>query len=68
MHYFDFQKKSFGAMVASLDKSVTRFFNHTSEHALEEELSSNFAAFLILACHRYKEVNGKFPDKIIIYR
>lgn len=55
-------------MVASLDKSVSRFYNYTSEHALEEELSSNFAGFMILACMQYKAVNGKFPDRIIIYR
>ncbi|KAG5886057.1 hypothetical protein JTB14_009506 [Gonioctena quinquepunctata] len=60
--------KSFAAMVASLDKQATRYYNHTSEHRLEEELSENFAAFLELACHKYKEVNGKFPDRILIYR
>ncbi|XP_056630152.1 piwi-like protein Siwi [Diorhabda sublineata] len=60
--------KSFAAMVASLDKQITRYFNLTSEHQLEEELSENFGAFLILACHRYKEINGRFPDRILIYR
>lgn len=55
-------------MVASLDKQITRFFNHTSEHRLEEELSDNFAAFLLLACNRYREINGRFPEKILIYR
>ncbi|KAJ8934127.1 hypothetical protein NQ314_013586 [Rhamnusium bicolor] len=60
--------KSFGAMVASLDKQITRYYSYTSEHRLEEELSDNFAAFLLLACHRFKEQNGRFPERILIYR
>lgn len=60
--------KSFAAMVASLDKQITRYFNHTSEHALEEELSENIAAFLILACQKFKELNGRYPERILIYR
>ncbi|CAH1169267.1 unnamed protein product [Phyllotreta striolata] len=60
--------KSFAGMVASLNKQMTRYFNLTSEHSLEEELSENIAAFLILACHKYKEVNGTFPERILIYR
>ncbi|CAG9813111.1 unnamed protein product [Phaedon cochleariae] len=54
--------KSFAAMVASMDKQMTRFFNSVAEHKMDEELSENFASFLLLACHKYKEIHGQFPD------
>ncbi|XP_074036820.1 piwi like RNA-mediated gene silencing protein aubergine isoform X2 [Leptinotarsa decemlineata] len=60
--------RSFAGMVASLDRNATRYFNHVSEHRLEEELSDNFAAFLALACNKYNEVNEVYPEKILIYR
>lgn len=60
--------RSFGAMVASLDRQATRYFSYTSEHRLEEELSDNFAAFLLIACQRFKDNCGRFPERILIYR
>ncbi|RZB39309.1 aubergine [Asbolus verrucosus] len=62
------RKKSFSGMVSSLDKQMTRYFSCTSEHKMEEELSNNFAAYLLLACKKYKEVNKHYPDRILIYR
>nr|CAH7761897.1 unnamed protein product [Callosobruchus chinensis] len=62
------KQKSFAGMVASLNKQLTRYFNFTSEHEQQEELSDNFSSFLVLACHKFKELNGKHPERILIYR
>lgn len=59
---------SFGAFVASINRQITRYFAHTIEHQVEEELSDHFATFMVLACHEYKKVNGAFPERILIYR
>ncbi|KAJ8925852.1 hypothetical protein NQ315_009704 [Exocentrus adspersus] len=60
--------RSFAGMVASLDRQATRYFSYTSEHRMEEELSDNFAAFLLIACQKFKEINGRYPERILIYR
>lgn len=62
------KKKSFGGMVASLDRQMTRYYNFAAEHQMEEELADNFSAFLVLACKNYHKVNGVFPERILIYR
>lgn len=59
---------SFGAMVASLDKQVTRYYNIASAHRNGEELSNDFAINLIKACKVYQDINKKLPDRIVIYR
>lgn len=60
--------KSFGSMVASLDKGITRFFSTVSPHVNGEELSNEFGMNMKKALRRYKEVNGILPEHIIIYR
>ncbi|XP_018561760.1 piwi-like protein Siwi [Anoplophora glabripennis] len=60
--------RSFGGMVASLDRQATRYYSYTTEHKFEEELSDNFAAFLLLACQRFKDTSGRYPERILIYR
>ncbi|XP_063905421.1 piwi-like protein Siwi [Zophobas morio] len=62
------KKKSFSGMVASLDRQMTRYYSITSEHKMEEELSDNFATFMVMACHKFKQVQGVYPDRILIYR
>lgn len=62
------KSKSFGGMVASLDRNFTRYYNMASPHTNGEELSNDFALFLLNACNVYKRVNGALPEKIIIYR
>lgn len=37
------KSKSFGAMVASLDQQVTRYFSAVSQHSSGEELCNDFA-------------------------
>lgn len=62
------KSKSFGSMVASLDKGVTRFFSTVSPHVNGEELSNEFGMNMKKALRRYKEVNGTLPEHIVIYR
>lgn len=61
--------KSFGAMVASLDRFATRYYNIASAHANGEELSNDFSLNMVKACKEFAKNNGnQFPEKIIIYR
>ncbi|GLV44692.1 aubergine [Carabus blaptoides fortunei] len=61
--------KSYGAMVASLDRQVTRYFSAVSAHTNGEELSNDFSLNIIKAIKRYQEVNGgQIPERIIVYR
>ncbi|XP_063994744.1 piwi-like protein Siwi [Diachasmimorpha longicaudata] len=59
----------FGAMVASLDAKLSRYFSAVSAHTSGEELSSHLATNMIKALEKYKEVNnGSLPSHIMIYR
>ncbi|XP_063975996.1 piwi-like protein Siwi isoform X2 [Diachasmimorpha longicaudata] len=58
----------FGAMVASLDKKLSRYFSTVSAHTSGEELSSHLAANMVKALAKYQEVNKALPSTIVIYR
>ncbi|XP_050295935.1 piwi-like protein Siwi [Anthonomus grandis grandis] len=61
--------KSFAGMVASMDAACSRYYSMTVEHEHEQELSTNIAAYMFMACKRYQNENqGALPDRIIIYR
>lgn len=62
------RERSYGAFVASLDKGCTRYFSACHLHPGAAELSNYLALSTLKACKKYKEVNGQFPDRIIIYR
>ncbi|KAK9512245.1 hypothetical protein O3M35_000713 [Rhynocoris fuscipes] len=62
------RKKSYGAMVASLDGAYSRYFSSASPHVGGEELSNEFGTQLVKAVYCYKALNGFLPPKIIIYR
>lgn len=62
------KRKSYGAMVATTDDSLARYFSIVKHHAAGDELSVNFGLSLELAVRRYKEINGALPLKIIVYR
>lgn len=57
-----------GAMVASLDKAMSRYYSTVTAHRSGEELSTNLAASIGSAVRKYREVNGRLPGRIIIYR
>jgi len=55
-------------MVASMDAACTRYYSMAVEHEQEQELSTNIAAFMIMACQKYKQLNNTLPERIIVYR
>jgi len=63
------KSKSFGAMVASLDKPMSRYFSSVTPHTSGQELSTNLALSMTQAVSKFREVNaGKLPSRIIVYR
>ncbi|XP_015434182.1 PREDICTED: LOW QUALITY PROTEIN: protein aubergine-like [Dufourea novaeangliae] len=62
------KSRDFGAMVASLDKSLTRYFSAVSAHTLGEEMSNEFSVNITKALHSYRELNKCLPSHIVIYR
>ncbi|XP_063230017.1 piwi-like protein Siwi [Bacillus rossius redtenbacheri] len=60
--------KSYGALVASLDKTFGRYFSTVSAHTSGEELSAHLAVNITKALHKYKAVNQALPSRIVIYR
>ncbi|XP_076274990.1 piwi-like protein Siwi [Rhynchophorus ferrugineus] len=60
--------KSFAGMVASIDVGCSQYFSMAVEHAQEQELSSNIAAFVTLACEHFQSRNGVYPERIVVYR
>lgn len=62
------KQRDFGAMVASLDKNLTRYFSAVSAHTSGEELSNEFSINLMKALRNYREMNNSLPSHIVIYR
>lgn len=62
------KEKSFGAMVATLDKSMTQYFSSVDAHTSGEELSSHMAFNIQLAISKFMERNNRLPSRIILYR
>ncbi|XP_076233645.1 aubergine isoform X2 [Calliopsis andreniformis] len=60
--------RDFGAMVASLDRSLTRYFSAVSSHSTGEELSNEFSMNMVKAVQTFKRVNNILPSHIVIYR
>ncbi|XP_014300280.1 piwi-like protein Siwi [Microplitis demolitor] len=59
----------FGAMVASLDRGMTRYFSAVSAHRSNEELTNEFSVNMIKALRKYSDLNGgKLPSRIVVYR
>lgn len=63
------KNKSFGAMVASLDKAMSRYFSSVTPHSSGQELSTNLALSMTQAVSKFREVNGgALPSRILMYR
>lgn len=62
------KSKSFGAMVASMNNSVSQYYSTCTPHSEGTELSNSFALNMDMAVMKYREINGKLPQRIIIYR
>ncbi|XP_043785824.1 piwi-like protein Siwi isoform X1 [Apis laboriosa] len=62
------KSRDFGAMVASLDRSLTRYYSSVAAHTTGEELSDEFGESLEKAVLCYRQVNKILPSHIVIYR
>nr|XP_033336473.1 piwi-like protein Siwi [Megalopta genalis] len=62
------KSRDYGAMVATLDNSLTRYFSAVSAHTSGEELSNEFSINLTRALHCYRQTNKCLPSHIVIYR
>ncbi|XP_061940486.1 piwi-like protein Siwi isoform X2 [Apis cerana] len=62
------KSRDFGAMVASLDRSLTRYYSAVAAHTTGEELSDEFGESLEKAVLCYRQVNKILPSHILIYR
>jgi aubergine-like protein len=62
------KKKSYGALVASLDSRGSKYFSAVSSHKSGNELSDNLKINFIKALRAFQKENKKFPERIIFYR
>ena len=61
--------RSVGAMVASLNKTMTKYISIANIHTNpDQELHDNLCPAIITALRKYQEVNGRLPERIIVYR
>ncbi|XP_011303586.1 protein aubergine [Fopius arisanus] len=61
--------RSFAAVVATLDKGLTRYFSTVSSHERNDQLTVNIIASLTKALEKFREVNnGCLPSRILLYR
>lgn len=62
-------RTSYGALIASLNRTMTRFFSTVSAHHSGEELSNELSINLLKALQRFRQTNnGLLPARIFIYR
>ncbi|CAL4066366.1 unnamed protein product, partial [Meganyctiphanes norvegica] len=68
--YHDSTRKgaSWGAVVASFNQQQTRYYGQVTCHANQEELTANFCASIQNALGHFAEVNGRLPERVIVYR
>ncbi|XKL69438.1 hypothetical protein PGB90_007207 [Kerria lacca] len=63
------KRKSYSGIVATLDKSCSRYFSAVTHHNAGEELSINFSENIKIALERFQMRNeGNLPKVIVIYR
>ncbi|KAL0113296.1 hypothetical protein PUN28_012449 [Cardiocondyla obscurior] len=62
------KSKDFGAMVATLDKQMTKYYSAVSAHENGEELSNDICINICKAAQAYFERNKRLPLRIVIYR
>ncbi|XP_053202757.1 piwi-like protein 1 isoform X2 [Panonychus citri] len=59
---------SVGAFVCSTNSETTTWYSRVDYHQNSDEMSSNFATNLKFGLKSWHAINGRFPEKIIIYR
>ncbi|XP_077999596.1 piwi-like protein 2 [Glandiceps talaboti] len=60
--------RSVGAMVASTNNSLTRWFSRVCLQLPQQELMDGLKLCLTAALRKYHEVNHTLPDRIIVFR
>lgn len=60
--------RSFGAFVASTNSKFTRWFSKADAHDRLDELSSHICENLGASLRKYREVNDRWPERVILYR
>jgi aubergine-like protein len=58
----------YGAMVATINNTLSRYFSTVSAHKSGEELSNQISLNLFKALETYAKFNKQLPNRIIIYR
>lgn len=68
--YHDSSQKGLavGAVVATMNQSMTRFSSSCTLHHNDEELLNQMKMCITNALRKYQEFNGDFPKRVIIYR
>lgn len=62
-------RKSYGAFIATMDiKQRVQFFSTVAPHDNSEECSAHIDTHMRKALKTYYQVNGCFPERIIMYR
>ncbi|XP_049852397.1 LOW QUALITY PROTEIN: piwi-like protein Siwi [Schistocerca gregaria] len=59
---------SIGALVASMNKALSRYFSAVSYQHSGEELSNELSINMCKALQKFQTMNGSLPERIIIYR
>ncbi|KAL1139698.1 hypothetical protein AAG570_006676 [Ranatra chinensis] len=67
-HDTSMKGRSFGAMVASLDQGLSRYYSTVSHHSNGEELSNDISINITKALMKYRKFNNTLPSRIFIYR
>ncbi|CAB4062070.1 AUB [Lepeophtheirus salmonis] len=67
-HDTSLKGKSVGAVVSSINDSLTRFVSSVTIHQHNEELLNQIGMCISRALRKYNEVNNAYPKRIIIYR
>jgi aubergine-like protein len=68
--YHDSQHKtrSVGALVASLNKTMTKYLSSAEFHENQSELTDRMVPGIAKALRKYHELNKTWPERVIMYR
>ncbi|XP_027854008.2 piwi-like protein Siwi [Aphis gossypii] len=62
------KNKSYGAFIATMEDSHTKYFSCVEKHESGQEISTYFSTSISKALIKYREKNHKLPNTIVIYR
>lgn len=60
--------RSFGAFVASVNNTYSKWFSRADSHDIKEELTAQIATNMRAALKRYHDINKAYPTRIFLYR